>query len=276
MNTSFQQVFFIDSLHGWIEGLPPHAILRTTDGGASWQRYPTPYSFDALTFCDPLHGWGGVAGIFFRTTDGGITWDSLFSVNVVGNDFGVLCLSFSDTVYGWAFGSQSWQGIITEAIYHTTDGGETWYQESIGLTDDLGDLSQGIMLDRHHGWAFAHDGRVLAYELVTSVAERLPDRPSGYALRQNYPNPFNSSTTIQYELPQREHVELRVFDALGRLAMTLVNETQPAGVYQVRVDASRLSSQIYFYSLKAGDFQATKSMTFLGEIENATSVLSHK
>ncbi len=262
VHTSFHQIMFVDSLHGWLNGLS-RGILRTINGGASWQRLSTPYNFDAITFSDQTHGWGTVAGYFFRTIDGGMSWDSLFAVPSPGDDFLADALSFTDTLYGWAFGYAFYQGIISEAIYHTTNGGLIWYRESIGLTEDLGNLSQGTMLDRHHGWAFSNDGRVLGYQIVTSDSERLPEVPSEYKLRQNYPNPFNPSTVIEYELPQQKHVLLRISDLLGREVMTLVDEIQGPGVYRVRVDVSKLASGTYFYSIKAGDFEVTKSMSVL-------------
>ena len=80
---------------------------------------------------------------------------------------------------------------------------------------------------------------------------------------QNYPNPFNPSTTIRYELPKGSIVRLSVYDILGREVTLLVNEGKNAGVYELKFDAQRLSSGVYFYRLKAGDFTQTKRFTVL-------------
>ncbi len=85
-------------------------------------------------------------------------------------------------------------------------------------------------------------------------------QPKGYALAQNYPNPFNPTTTIGYELPVASEVSLTVYDVLGKEVMTLVKARQEAGSYRVNVNASGLSSGVYFYRLQAGSFVATKKM----------------
>ncbi len=87
--------------------------------------------------------------------------------------------------------------------------------------------------------------------------------PTAFALEQNYPNPFNPSTVISYQLPVASTVNLVVYDILGREVRTLVNETQPAGIYSVRFDASALASGVYFYRLEAGRFTETRRLLLL-------------
>jgi len=84
-----------------------------------------------------------------------------------------------------------------------------------------------------------------AWESVGSV-------PTKFALNQNYPNPFNPVTVIRYELPEASAVKLQVFDMLGRVVATVVNERREAGIYEAVFNASRLSSGTYFYRLQAG------------------------
>jgi hypothetical protein len=87
--------------------------------------------------------------------------------------------------------------------------------------------------------------------------------PKGFLLHQNYPNPFNPITTIVYGLSERTNVELKVFDILGREVISLVNEEQPAGYYEMKFDASSLPSGIYFYRLQAASFIETKKMVLM-------------
>jgi hypothetical protein len=87
--------------------------------------------------------------------------------------------------------------------------------------------------------------------------------PDSYNLAQNYPNPFNPTTTIQYSIPRRSNVTLKVYDVLGNEVTTLVNEEKPAGSYEVEFNASKLSSGIYFYELQAGSFVETKKMILI-------------
>ena len=100
---------------------------------------------------------------------------------------------------------------------------------------------------------------------ITDVDEE--DLPTEYSLSQNYPNPFNPSTTIRYSIPvvgaqsQAEVlVLLKIYDILGNEVATLVNETKIPGYYDVTFNASGFSSGIYFYTLTADNFTATKKL----------------
>lgn len=93
----------------------------------------------------------------------------------------------------------------------------------------------------------------------TSVKE-IAGLPSDFSLSQNYPNPFNPSTQIQFSIPSQEFVSLKVFNALGKEVAELVNRNLAAGNYSVDFNASTLSSGIYFYTITANNFSATKKM----------------
>jgi len=86
---------------------------------------------------------------------------------------------------------------------------------------------------------------------------------SSFDLEQNYPNPFNPSTTITYSLANEEHVNLKVYDIMGREVTELVNEDQAAGTHSLDFDASLLASGMYFYKISAGNFVSTKKMVLL-------------
>jgi len=101
-----------------------------------------------------------------------------------------------------------------------------------------------------------------SYQLDVVTSVKPPDNlPTKFELEQNYPNPFNPSTTIGYDIPEREHVILTIYDVLGRLVKTLVNAEISSGHYEVHFDASRLSSGLYFYRLQAGTYVQTKKLT---------------
>lgn len=84
-----------------------------------------------------------------------------------------------------------------------------------------------------------------------------------YELSQNYPNPFNPSTIINFSIPKSGLVELKVYDILGREVANLVNEVKEAGSHSVTFNASKLSSGVYMYSLKSGDFSIAKKMMLI-------------
>ena len=87
--------------------------------------------------------------------------------------------------------------------------------------------------------------------------------PTVFSLEQNYPNPFNPSTVINYNIPQNSFVTLKVYDVIGNEVATLVNQTQSAGKYEVRFDASNLSNGVYMYSIKTDNFTSTKKMILM-------------
>ena len=87
--------------------------------------------------------------------------------------------------------------------------------------------------------------------------------PEKFELYQNYPNPFNPSTTIEYALPKAGNVVLKVYDAIGKEVLTLVNEAQEAGYYSTKFDASKLSSGMYIYKLTSDKFNEVKKMSLI-------------
>ncbi len=90
-------------------------------------------------------------------------------------------------------------------------------------------------------------------------------QPWAYALHQNYPNPFNPKTKIAYDLKKAGHVEMHVYNILGQKVTTLVNGHREAGSHEVEWDAAadQAASGVYFYKIKAGEYQATHKMILL-------------
>ena len=100
--------------------------------------------------------------------------------------------------------------------------------------------------------------RASSSDIGTSADDRSASTPDRYALYQNYPNPFNPSTVIGYVLPSESKVRLEVFDVIGRLLTTLVDETQKAGYHRVSFSREGLSTGVYFYRLNAGSYVETR------------------
>jgi hypothetical protein len=99
---------------------------------------------------------------------------------------------------------------------------------------------------------------------VTSIpTDPAPQRSVEFNLLQNYPNPFNPMTTIGFALPHRSPLTLTVFDALGQQVAVVADGLFDAGYHEVRFDASRLSSGVYFYRLRATDYLQTRKLVLL-------------
>ena len=105
-------------------------------------------------------------------------------------------------------------------------------------------------------------------DFVEKNTNGVPMVPLGYSLEQNYPNPFNPSTTIQYSLAHSAHVEMDVFNVLGQKVRTLFVGDEKIGTYTVVWDGSndygaKVSSGVYFYRIRTGEFSATKKLVLV-------------
>lgn len=98
---------------------------------------------------------------------------------------------------------------------------------------------------------------------LTGVINENSRIPKQYQLDQNYPNPFNPTTNIKFAIPKSGNASLKIYDAIGRLVAVYYDGFIKAGYYNAEVDASGLSSGVYFYTLYTTDFVQTKKMIVL-------------
>ena len=100
--------------------------------------------------------------------------------------------------------------------------------------------------------------------MVTPVkVDEFQEIPIDFVLHQNYPNPFNPLTTFSFSIPERTFVSLKIFDLLGNEVAFIVSEELKEGNYTRLWDAKDISSGIYFYHLKAGDYSQTKKLVLI-------------
>ena len=117
-----------------------------------------------------------------------------------------------------------------------------------------------------------------AYAMILGVCEYLgldlskiqneETMPSGYSLHQNYPNPFNPVTKLRYDLPENSHVNITIFDILGREVKTIVNQYQNAGYRSITWNATNdhghsVNAGVYLYRIQAGNYTLAKKMVLL-------------
>jgi len=107
-----------------------------------------------------------------------------------------------------------------------------------------------------------------SFERVTTNTDEESALPDRFVLRDNYPNPFNPQTVIPFELAESANVEINIYDVAGRYITTLLDERMSAGSHQVTWNTSvgqgrELSSGVYFYQVKSGNFNQVKKMMLI-------------
>ena len=97
----------------------------------------------------------------------------------------------------------------------------------------------------------------------SQVVEVNISSPIDFVLYQNYPNPFNPTTTIKFALPVESRVKINVFNSLGQLVETIMDNEMESGYHEVNFNASRLASGVYLYQLQAQDYVSVKKMLLI-------------
>jgi minor extracellular serine protease Vpr len=174
--------------------------------------------------------------------------------------------------------STQWLSAATLKLHISTNGGANWSQLWSAENDGQAWSWRNRIIDitayankqnLKLAWQYVgNDGDIVAVDGVKLLggATDVDDENilvTDYVLYQNYPNPFNPATTIEYAVPKISKTTLKIYGILGSEITTLVNQEKNAGTYQIIWDASNLSSGIYFYQLKAGDFIQTRKMLLL-------------
>jgi photosystem II stability/assembly factor-like uncharacterized protein len=290
----------------------PVYFLKSTDRGVTWvTKSMSSYAADLMDvyFTSPDSGFavGGNGapnetsnGIILHTTDGGATWQNVFTSSQVGE----WCwkINFPSKNVGYA-SMQRDTGTVVNFV-KTTDGGKTWHEkflrsngyyvqgigfinDSVGWaggnttyttleTTDGGDTwhnaNFGARVNRirriNDSVAFAMGETIYKYQnwSATSV-EKQNVSVKGYELKQNYPNPFNPSTTIEFTIPpnikNNSLVLIKVYNAAGQKIRTIFDEVKEPGNYKVLFNAAGLPSGVYYYELITEDLKVTKKMIHL-------------
>ena len=114
------------------------------------------------------------------------------------------------------------------------------------------------------GWGWlAIDMISITNAELTDIANEPDNTPMAYDLMQNYPNPFNPSTNISFVLAKNTHTLIKIYNILGQEVAILVDENLNAGPHTIQFNGANLESGAYFYSIVAGDYQASKKMMLI-------------
>jgi len=247
-------------------------VLRTTNGGSSWQRvhkttrtnewcWKISFGSRDVGFVSVERG-GGFAYIL-KTTNNGVNW-----IDIPFREYDEEGIGFLNENTGWVGG---WTG----PTYQTTNGGTNWQLSGWGTNLNRFRFFSDTL-------AYAVGDRVYKYSRgpvgINLTSTKIP---SSFSLHQNYPNPFNPITKIKFDvtldvrrLPygkagetlasrSAQDVKLIIYDALGKEIETLVNENLFPGSYEVDFNSGNLSSGVYFYKLETERFSDVKRMILI-------------
>jgi len=236
----------------WV-GARDGLMLFSNNGGTSFTSMSNPATDDIkdIQFINGSIGFAGGSNSFFMyTSNGGTNWTS----RSAGIQVGLNGIHFVNQNEGWVVGGAG-------SLYSTTNAGLNW----IVLQSQTGqDLNSIHSFDGVNAWAVGNVGVIVTnYSPPTGIENQNTLNPDEFVLRQNYPNPFNPSTKIGFNLPSREFVTLKIYNALGREVVTVLSENLEGGYYEITFDASKLNSGVYFYSISTDKFTNTRKMILM-------------
>jgi hypothetical protein len=254
----------MDLLIGWavMQG-STGALYKTMDGGANWSKLDigTANKLYDIDIVDGQMGW--IVGTYasLLKTDAVFVPVELFSFSgvLIDNRVELSWVTASElNNYGFEIqlklsDKDSWKKIGFIEGHGTTT--QMSYYTFIDTPRSGGKYSYRLK-------QIDSDGK-FKYSSTTEV-----NVPTKFALYQNHPNPFNPETTIGFELPVNAPVSLEIYNMLGQKIVTLINERRPTGFQQMvwngKDDLGRpVGSGVYFYRIKAGNFEATRKLVLL-------------
>jgi phosphatidylserine/phosphatidylglycerophosphate/cardiolipin synthase-like enzyme len=151
---------------------------------------------------------------------------------------------------------------VITGSHNWSSAAELYNDENTLIIDDI-NIANQYMQDFKHRYNDLGGVGTFIVPVITGIKSEVLSQNFNYKLYQNYPNPFNPITTIRFEVPRSQNIELKIFDILGREVKTLFNGVAPAGVMAVDFNANGLSSGIYIYRIKADGYTASRKLMLM-------------
>ena len=235
----------------------------STDGGVNWTlKNPKIIIGSVHTVNGEIYG--STYGMYKFVADTG--WASITSgfPSGIGVTAGTRStVSVGDKIFTY------YSDIIFQAgkVFTSEDNGNNWSEVGNNFPPALASSLNDFLAATPQYLYFYNSNSASVYRYpiqgTTSIENNNVIIPQEFSLSQNYPNPFNPSTKISFSLPSSTNVSLKLFNTLGQEVSELVNENLQPGKYSVDFDASKLSSGVYFYTLRANDFVQSKKMILM-------------
>ena len=210
-------------------------------------------------------GSGSTAGKRYEAgTTGNVVSDSWYKLSFTQNfAASPVVLTSMQTANGRDVAGLRLRSLTSAGADVSVEEGQSADKETRHTDEVVGYLSVEAGLIEVGSHSLASSSAAESAEAIDQMAQssaadlNLPDR---FALHENYPNPFNPRTTIRFDLPKESHVQLEVFDVVGRRVALLADGPHNAGTHEVHFEAENLPSGMYLYRLKAGTFLQTGRM----------------
>ena len=279
-------IFVTDQVGGWgwgyeVEGIYGNGLPQTICDISNSPYRGTLY----VLWADQRNGITNPDILLKKSTDKGITWSE---TKIVNNDnsgraqfFPWMCIDpLTGVMYIVYYDRRNTVSTMTEVyLARSIDGGNTFndylvsesafeatVQEFIGDYINIAAYNGKIYPVWTRSDIFGRDIIMAKIDESTLGADNY-EIVNSHFLSQNYPNPFNPNTKIRWQSPVGGKQTLKVYDILGNQVITLVDENKSAGSYEVQFNAAgichQLTSGVYYYQLRAGEFVETKKMIFL-------------
>lgn len=189
---------------------------------------------------------GNGALVTLDKATGGFLWDHSFS----GNNYMFAPTIANGVVYVIPYAESALFGFNLE------NGEQLFYDNSNAY------IAQPIVAN--HNLFVATFDKVVVFENAETMVEGWQDASlHGFELMQNYPNPFHAMTNISYKLPQKEFVNLIIYNSLGEEVYTLVHEERAPGLHSIEFDGTGLPGGLYYYKITAGSYVNTRQLLFI-------------
>ncbi len=235
--TTVQATFSVDMTPATTGGT--HPFVPTTDTVYWIPVHPLFYSVHGLT-------WNGAR--FLKLTDPNS--DMIYTGTMTLNG-----PSFNGFLYQYGYGGSS--GLIQEegsqgqarVRFVGQSGGARHFDSPWNMPQDVWTNGEKPEEEKPQGW--------------TDIKEINGGLLKSFSLEQNYPNPFNPATIIRFTIPDAGLVSLSVYNLLGEKVGEVLNQEMNSGSFEVSFNASNLSSGVYFYTIKTGNYTASKKMMLM-------------
>lgn len=267
-------------------------LIRSTNNGSTWEFTTVRSGVENCAIEVNTNGdvWAAGMNRLYKSTDGGLTFDSTNILDFMYLDRNNLFVNDSIIVFG--------EIVTGSGIYFSTDYGETWsnkynyrtinsvkgngnyiiagtFNDIIYTTDNLFTLDSISYPTDFYGYIkeieFDENGKLFfgtssqgLYEMdfIVNVKEDIPKITNNYKMYPLYPNPFNSSVICSYDLLQSSSIKISIINILGE-EIKETNVYRSSGLNKEQISFNGLVSGVYFISIESKDFFAIKKAVFL-------------